>query len=31
MIAQDVITVCVMQAAQCIAQASCSNEGTVAH
>ncbi len=30
MIAQEVIMVCDMQAAQCIAQVSCPDEGTVA-
>lgn len=29
MIAQEIVMVCVMQAAQCIAQASCSDDGTV--
>lgn len=31
MITQEIIQVCDMQAAQCIVQASCSDEGTVAH
>lgn len=31
MITQEIIKVCDMQAAQCIAQFVCSDEGTVAH